>query len=340
MAGRTSSLAEPGGACKPPFAMLKNRFQVRREVAFLALVGACVGAACGGTKTNDGAAGASGSAGASGWTFLPPGSDAGTSASSGGSAGTGGTSGGSATAGNAGSGGSGVVTPTPFACNKLQPSQPILTSFDGFMQDRWVSPGNINGGVYIYPEPLTLKAGDFLRYADPVATYSGLGVWFAGCIDASKMKGVRFKMGGNAGATKQIQFYLIINRNRDIDAVNSVGACVPDDPSNPWPTCRPPGVRLTVSEAPSTQTVLWSDFAGGVPSDKTDGSDILALQWSFDWSEGDPSYMADVTIDDLELVPADDTGAGGAGGAGGEGGASGAEGGMGVDGGAAGAVPQ
>ncbi len=295
--------------------MLKNRFQVRRELALVVLVGASAAAACGESTAGpgNGAAGSSGSAGASGWTFLPPGNDAGTST------GTGGASGSSGAAGKAGSAGSGggiaPSEPTPFDCQGIKPTQPGITSFDAFMQDRWTGPSNVEGGVYIYPEPFVVKPGDFLRYTDSVATYSGIGVWFAGCIDASKLKGVRFSMGGNGGSTKSLQFYLIVNRNRDVDDVNSVGACIPDDPDNVWPSCRPPGVRLAITPEASTQTVLWSDFAGGLPADKTDGSDILALQWSFDWSEGEPSYAADLTIDNLEFIAADDTGMGGAGGA-------------------------
>ncbi|RYZ05842.1 MAG: hypothetical protein EOO73_18190 [Myxococcales bacterium] len=298
--------------------MSKNWFQVRREVAFLVVVAAGVGAACGGSKSSGQLPGAAGSAGTSGWTYLPPGNDAGTTAASGsgGASGVAGSSGAPGSSGSSGSGGSSVVTPTPFACNHIQPTAPGITSFDAFTQSSWTGPSNIQGGVYIYPDPFLLKPGEFLRYADPVATYSGLGVWFAGCVDASKMKGVRFSLAGNAGSTKSLQFYLVVNRNRDIDEKNLVGACVPDDPKNVWPSCRPPGVRLTVTEEPSTQTVLWSDFEGGFPTNRTDGSDILALQWSFDWSDGDPSYPADITIDDLEFVPADDSGGmGGAGGA-------------------------
>lgn len=297
--------------------MRKNRFQVRRELALLAasLGAVAVAVGCGDTKTAG--VGTGGSAGTAGWTYLPPGSDAGTTSTGGTAGGTGGSAGSAGTAGSGGTGG--VALPTPYECSELKPNQPLITTFDGFMKDRWTSPGNLNGGVYIYPEPLMVKDGDFLRYDDPVATYSGIGVWFAGCIDASKLKGVRFKMSGDVGQTKSLQFYLIVNRNRDVDQVNRVGACIPADPNDPWLTCRPPVVRLPVTPEPTTRTVLWTDFEGGLPTNQTDGSDILALQWSFDWSEGDPTYDADLTIDDLEFVVAEE-GEGGAGGAGGVGG--------------------
>ncbi len=45
------------------------------------------------------------------------------------------------------------------------------------------------------------------------------------------------------------------------------------------------------------------------------GSDLLALQWSFDWVDGAIPYAGQLTIDDLEFF--DDEGQGGAGGAGG-----------------------
>lgn len=299
--------------------MRKNRFQSTRLLAASALsCGALAASACGDETKPD--AGSGGSGGSAGWTYLPPGSDvAGTSAggTKGGAGGSAGSAG-NASSGTAGSGGAAMM-PTPISCNGKRPNQPVITSFDAFMKDRWQSPGNVDGGVYVYPDPFMPKDGEFLRFAGPVATYTGLGVWFSGCIDASKLKGVRFTMFGDAGSTKSLQFYLIVNRNRDVDVENGVGACIPANPQDPWQTCRPPGLRLPVSAAPTTQTVLWSDFKDGLPHASTDGSDILALQWSFDWSEGNPTYDAQLTIDDLAFVSADEPGAGGAAGAGGAG---------------------
>jgi uncharacterized membrane protein YgcG len=205
-----------------------------------------------------------------------------------------------------------------------------------------VSPGNLDGGVYIYPDPpLVVKDGDFLRFDDQVATWSGIGVWFAGCINASKFEGVRFTIYGSVPAGRALRMYAISNRNRDIDDENSVGACAPADPQDAWATCHPPGLVLPVTAEPTTQFVAWSAFKDGAPSPKTDGSDMLALQWSFDWNENLSPYAATLTIDDLEFVPlgTQPTGGTGGGGSGSGGGGSGGSSGGGGTAGSGGTLP-
>src|SRR5262245_58016966 len=102
-----------------------------------------VAAACGGTKTDNNN---QSTGGTSGWTFLPPGTGTGGSPSAGaggvagGAGGGGGSAGSAASAGSGGVGGSSVSMPKPFACNGEVPNQPLITHFDGFMKDRWVSP--------------------------------------------------------------------------------------------------------------------------------------------------------------------------------------------------------
>jgi hypothetical protein len=328
--------------------MGKQRHLDLRAFASVAALGVVAASACSGSKISSSANGGSG--GVSGWTFVPIGSDAGGKP---GSAGTGGATSGGSTAGGsagtanvAGSGGVAAVMPHPYACNGTVPNQPLITRFDDFMKDRWVSPGNLEGGIYIYPEPLVVKDGDFLRFDDQVSTWSGIGVWFAGCINASKFRGVRFTIYGSMPSGRKLWMYAISNRNRDIDDENSVGACAPADPQDPWATCHPPGLILPVSAEPTTQFVPWSAFADGAPSAKTDGSDMLALQWSFDWNETFSSYPAKLTIDDLEFVPVDNqpgggSGGGGSGGSGtgGGGGASGSGGAGSGSGGTAGTEP-
>jgi hypothetical protein len=308
--------------------MLKNRFQVSRARRLWALGALAVVAACGSTKTDSSAIGTGGVGAESGWTFLPPGSNSGGSAPSAGSA-SGGTPGHAGSAGTAGSGGAVTMPPVTFKCGGKQPNQPLITSFDGFKQDRWLSPGNLDGGVYVYPSTLKPAAGDFLRFQDQVATYTGIGVWFSGCIDASKFSGVRFTISGDAGMSGKVNFYLITNRDKYVDEPNGVGACVPADPVDFWPTCHPPGLTLPVTAAPTVMSVPWSAFKDGLPATTTDGSDVLALEWAFNWQAGDIPYAASLTVDNIEFYVGD--GVGGAGGAGGappdpvdDGGASGA----------------
>jgi hypothetical protein len=74
---------------------------------------------------------------------------------------------------------------------------------------------------------------------------------------------------------------------------------------------------LPVTSDATTQTVAWTAFKDGLPSLTTDGSDLLALQWSFDWSDELAPYDAQLTIDDLEFYhdEPEPVGTGGEGGA-------------------------
>jgi hypothetical protein len=288
--------------------MFKNRFQDLRG-RYFAVVGALLLAgACGNTKTATSNAGGSG--GESGWTYLPPGNGTGTSGGS--------TNGGATTnAGVAGVGGMVVLPPITFKCGGQKPDQPIITNFDGFMADGWTSPGNVAGGIYVYPDTLKATAGEFLGFADQVSDYTGIGVYFNGCIDASRYRGVRFTISGEVGSSGTVRFFPVVNRNRDVSTEFSVGACVPDDASNPWPSCHPPEVSLPVTSVPTVHSVPWTAFKGGVPTATTDGSDVLTFEWAFRWQPGDTAYQGKLTIDDVSFYTDENQGSGGAGGAGG-----------------------
>lgn len=291
--------------------MSKNRFQDSCARRF-ALLGALVLAgACGNTKASFNETNMGGSGGESGWTYLPPGSStAGT--------GTGGVpNGGSAHAGSAGVGGAVMLPPVTFKCAGTKPDQPIITSFDGFTAGAWISPGNVAGGIYVYPDTFKATAGEFLGFDDEVSNYTGIGVYFNGCVDASSYRGVRFTISGDAGSSGTVRFFPVVNRNRDVSTEFSVGACIPDDASDPWTSCHPPEVSLPVTSSPTVHSVPWTAFTGGVPTAKTEGSDVLTFEWAFRWQPGDTAYTGKLTIDDVAFYTDESQGSGGAGGAGG-----------------------
>ena len=305
--------------------MLKNRFQVSRGRGLVALGAVALAGACGSTKTSfsDNPSGSGGSGGESGWTFLPPTSSSGGKTVTGGS----GTGGSTAQAGTPGTAGMGGATPVTFKCGGEKPNQPIITSFNGFTGDQWASPGNIAGGVYVYPELLTASAGEFFGLSGAVKTYTGMGVYFNGCIDASKYKGVRFTISGDPGASGTVRFFPVVNRNRDVSTELSVGACVPADPVNWWDSCHPPEMSLPVTATPTEHYVPWTAFEGGAPTLVTDGSDVLTLEWAFRWLEGDAAYTAALKVDNLAFYDEEPVGGAGGAGAGGAGGAGSGDGG-------------
>ncbi len=297
---------------------MKNRFQFGRNCWLGCVVVAALGA-CGESDASFSdlpSGGSAGSGGSGGWTSLPSsgtngGGQVGVAGRSGqGSGGHGGSSAGKA--GSGGVGGSSQLPPVTFNCSGTVPSQPLITSFDGFAGDRWQSPGNLDGGVYIYPAPLVLAAGEFLGFDAQVKDHTGIGTWFSGCIDASQFKGIRLTVSGNVGSSGTVQLYLITNRDRDVDEGNSLGACVPADTSDPWRTCRPPVVALPVTGMPTVHEIPWAAFKDGLPTATTDGSDLLAFQWSFDWSAASSTaYGATLKVDDLAFLVDDGGGSGG-----------------------------
>jgi hypothetical protein len=310
--------------------MLKNRFRNLQGRRFAVLGALVLAGACGNTKTtftDTNMGGGGGNGGQSGWTYLPPGNGTAGSNSTNGGVASGGSPAHAGMAGTAGVGGAVVLPPVTYKCGGQKPSQAVITSFDGFMADAWTSPGNVAGGIYVYPDTFQATAGDFLGFEDEVSNYTGIGLFFNGCLDASKYTGVRFTISGDAGSSGTVRFFPVVNRNRDVSDEFSVGSCVPDDPSNPWPSCHPPEVSLPVTSQPTVHSVPWSAFTGGVPTATTNGSDLLTFEWAFRWQAGDATYTGKLTIDDVAFYKDENQGgAGGAGGAGDEAGAPGTSG--------------
>lgn len=306
--------------------MLKNRFQVWRGRGLSLLGAAALAGACGSTKTSANDKPSGGSGGESGWTFLPP------TSSSGGKTATGGAS----AAGTPGTAGMGGATQVTFKCGGQKPNQPIITSFDGFTGDQWASPGNISGGVYVYPDLLAPSEGEFFGLSGAVKTYTGMGVYFNGCIDASKYKGVRFTISGDPGTSGTVRFFPVVNRNRDVSTALTVGACVPADPVNWWDSCHPPEMSLPVTATPTEHYVPWTAFEGGAPTLLTDGSDVLTLEWAFRWLDGDAEYTAELKVDDIAFYDEEPVGGAGGAGAGGAGNGEGGDPGVGGQGGQSG----
>ncbi len=234
------------------------------------------------------------------------------------SAGLGGNAGsvaGAGSGGNAGSmasAGSGGTPAVTFTCAGTVPTQPTITSFDDLVAGRWQSPGDLGGGIYVYPQARAV-AGEFLGFDGQVNDYAGAGVWFAGCFDASQYRGVRFSIHGKPGPTGSVQFSALTNRNKASSTQDYNGACLPASPAQPHQDCVAPSISVPVSDVPTTHVVLWTELMGGKPSATTDGSDILSLQWSFTWAGStDTPFDGRITVDDITFTDSTDDGAGGA----------------------------
>src|SRR5260370_3556059 len=94
----------------------------------------------------------------------------------------------------------------PFPCFGVAPLGPEITDFSGTdPMGSWGDPSSFGGGVYSYGgtsdggQDLTgvvdLVAHSF-RVTGQVTTYSGFGLFFDQCVDASRFRGISFKLSG------------------------------------------------------------------------------------------------------------------------------------------------
>jgi hypothetical protein len=246
---------------------------------------------------------------------------------SGGTGGSGGVGGG--TTAPAGTGGAGTAGTTGAVSTDgklcLGPTQALITDFTyaGGTDTTQVHFGDsttLGGGEYVYPTgtdsyPLTsdMSASNW-HISGTVGTYSGFGLYFDNCsrIDASAYTGISLKISGDAGPYGGVTFGVDtledsitaawLNSHGSTGATNPGRCTPPADPTlNQWSqsACANPTASIPVTATPVTQTVLWTDFSGGKPSDVNPG-DIIGIHWVFTW--GGTPYPVDITIDDLSFV--------------------------------------
>jgi hypothetical protein len=255
----------------------------------------------------------------------------------GGGAGTGGSGGsagmGGGTAAGGGGGGGTTTSGATGTDGKLcAPPQSLITDFThdssaDTTQVHFGSAGTLGGGEYIYPTtgtyPLTSDVtGDSWHISGEVGDYSGFGLYFDNCsrIDASAYQGISFKVSGlveqDGGITFQIDTLndtiaaTWLNTHGGSVQDGAPGRCLPPDSApNQWAqtTCAEPTQSIPVTDTPTVQTILWTDFSGGKPDTSVNPSDIVSIHWFFPNPAGVgtgsvQTYKVDITLDDLSFV--------------------------------------
>jgi hypothetical protein len=263
------------------------------------------------------------------------GSSSGGSTSMGGSTGT--TGGGSATGGSGGQ----VGATGAFAC--APPVQMItdFTYMDGAPADT-ASFGDytttFSGGTFIYPTtgsyPLTSDVTKSnWHVSGTVGDYSGLGLFFSGVnpataatggcgkLDASAFKGVQFTISGNIPMGNVVSLNVgtagddvastWLNAHKtvatDPDKEPNFGRCMPAV-SQYDTTCGSPSKAVPVTATPTVVKVLWAELVGGKPEATVNPTEITFISWVLPSPTGagttaPTTYVADVTIDDLQFIP-------------------------------------
>jgi hypothetical protein len=193
----------------------------------------------------------------------------------------------------------------------VKASGPTITDFsDNDPTGRWVN-ASFGGGEYVYggssdagmdlAGSVDLAAHNF-HVAGRVTTYSGFGLYFDECIDASLYRGISFKLTGTTGGGA-IRLVPIVNEDTPIDPVAMIGACSYANEQTKFTECINPGATVTAS---GVITVLWSELTGGRPRANVDPAQIDGLLWALVWAPGLASYAVDLTLDDVAFVGAAD----------------------------------
>jgi hypothetical protein len=248
----------------------------------------------------------------------------------GGIAGRGGMTGGAG--GTLGTGGEGGA-PGAMVCNGSPPTSPVITDFSDALSTPsdilFGTAPNLGGGTFTYAAPgLTPPAlslvpappgstGQGLAVSestgtptDPQNAYSGFGLGFDMCVDASAYTGIQFTIGGNIGNCA-LTFAAQFSEDNSVTDNPMFGSCTSA-------SCFPP------SSAPfglGTTTVDFADVFGGSPDMVVDARALTAVQWNFAPTDGVSACTAELVVTNIEFVTAASGGQSGGGGGGTNGGA-------------------
>jgi hypothetical protein len=89
----------------------------------------------------------------------------------------------------------------------------------------------------------------------------------------------------------------------DVDSahagVTTWGTCVPATGNQYDGTCSTPSKVIPLTTLPVTQTVHWSDLAGGRPHPQPDPTQLTQISWGLPWNGTGPAYTIDITIDNV-----------------------------------------
>jgi alpha-L-fucosidase len=204
------------------------------------------------------------------------------------------------------------------------PATPLITDFtyappDGGTADTTRVPfggnGSLAGSEYVYPAAITSDVSlSAWHITGTVGTYSGFGLYFDSCnrVDASKYKGISFKISGSMGDNQLTLGVATLNDSMASGWINTHGGnstdpgrCIPTSGTGQYSEqgCSTPTKTIPVTSSETVVNVLWSDFAGGAPEASVlTPAEITSISWTLPWSGGTP-YPVDIVIDDLSFIP-------------------------------------
>ncbi|HEX7506878.1 MAG TPA: alpha-L-fucosidase, partial [Polyangia bacterium] len=214
------------------------------------------------------------------------------------------------------------------------PVNPLITDFtyappDGGTASTTEVPfgsgyGVLAGGEYVYPTSGPTSGTSALtsdvtqstwHISGQVGNYSGFGLYFNSCnrLDASRYKGISFKISGAVGTNNQLTLGVgTLNDSLAPAWINThngnssdPGRCIPTSGTGQYSQegCSAPSKTIAVTDTPTVVNILWSDFTGGSPDvSVATPSEITFISWTLPWTGG-TAYPVDLAIDDLSFIP-------------------------------------
>jgi hypothetical protein len=154
--------------------------------------------------------------------------------------------------------------------------------------------GGFYGGTWApFPKGGTLTTSSVSGawvFTGTVSTYSGAGLWFLPCVDASSFSGVEFTVKGDAGPSGTMLFY--VTQVSNMKVATPGGACTGGN------LCRGARSEFPVTGTEQTVKIPWSNFTGGWPNNAIDQpGELLDMHCDPVWSG--TTYTVNVTIDNL-----------------------------------------
>jgi len=241
---------------------------------------------------------------------------------------TGGRTGAGGAAGGTGGGAAGAGGTTGvMVCSGSPLPTPLITDFsDAMVGTSGISFGtapNLGGGTFTYAAPgltaptLSLvpapagSTGQGLAVAentgiptDPSDAFSGFGLGFDMCVDASAYTGIQFTISGDPGNCS-LTFAAQFSEDNSVTDDPMFGSCT----SSP---CIPPS---SLPIAVGTTTVHFSDVTGGTPDPTVDPRALTGIQWNLSPNDGASACVGNFVVTDIRFVN-DAAGGGGTGGGG------------------------
>jgi hypothetical protein len=215
-------------------------------------------------------------------------------------------------------------------CTPIEPASLIIATFDGASSTAFAPWGTapLVGGTYEFPactpfppEPSNPLFEDFSmnnwHITGTVGTYSGFGIWWdvesgtvngfptyaSGVIDASGYSGIQFDISGAPGPLGVITFSPESANQQSPSADPSKPTCGACDPDAGACSVVATYSIAGITSAPKTVQIRWSDLSTTL-GQPLDPGKLVSLYWGFPWVSGATPYAIDVTIDNLQFIPA------------------------------------